>query len=69
MIKHVFPQSSVRVYSPGTTRNLIVRVDGKTVYEKKVDGKLNGTSAKKMISQIETLSKAWSSSIIKGKKS
>lgn len=45
IVKHVFPKASVRVYTPGKTNDLIIRVDGKVVFQKKTNGKLNEKNA------------------------
>jgi predicted Rdx family selenoprotein len=41
----VFPSAAIRTYTPGTTRNLIVRTGGKVIYEKKVNGGMNDKNA------------------------
>lgn len=57
-MRHVFPQAQIKNYSPGKTANLIVKVDGKIIYEKKVNGKLDDAKAKQLVTQIDTLTKA-----------
>ena len=38
IIKHVFPKAKVRVHSPVKTNDLVVRVDGKVVFQMKTYG-------------------------------
>lgn len=57
IIKHVFPKATVKTHTPGKTNNLIVRIDGKVVFEKKTNGKMDEKNAQEMIRQLETLSK------------
>ena len=52
IIKHVYPNASVRVFTPGTTRDLIVRVGGKVAYQKKTNGGMNDTNALLMVQNI-----------------
>ena len=57
IIKHVFPKATVKTFTPGTTRDLIVRIDGKVIFQKKNDGKMNEKNAQEMIKQLETLAR------------
>jgi predicted Rdx family selenoprotein len=45
------------VYTPGTTRDLIVRVSGKVVYQKKTSGGMNDKNAVEMIRQMTVAAK------------
>jgi hypothetical protein len=54
----VFPKANVKTYSPGKTANLIVKVDGKVIFEKKTNGKMDEKNAQNMIRQLDTLAKA-----------
>lgn len=56
----MFPKANVKTYSPGKTANLIVKVDGKVIFEKKTNGKMDEKNAQNMIRQLDTLAKAWS---------
>ena len=60
IIKHVFPKANVKVHSPGKTNDLVVRVDGKVVFQKKANGGMNEENAQQMIRQLETQARAWS---------
>lgn len=57
IVKHVFPKANVRVHTPGKTNDLIIRVDGKVVFQKKTNGRLDDKNAQEMINQIEILCK------------
>ena len=45
IIKHVFPKANVKVYTPGKTKDLIVKIDGKIVFQKKTNGSMNDKNA------------------------
>ena len=46
ILKHVFPNAKINQYTPGTTRNLEIKYNGNTIYNKKGgDGALTGTKA------------------------
>lgn len=57
IIKHVFPNATVKVFSPGHTANLIIRVDGQAIYEKKKNGKMDEKNAQEVVRQIAALAK------------
>ena len=48
----------MKVHSPGKTNDLVVRVDGKVVFQKKTNGGMNEKNAQEMIRQLETLARA-----------
>ena len=57
-MKHVFPKANVKVHSPVKTNDLVVRVDGKVVFQKKANGGMNEKNAQEMIRQLETQARA-----------
>jgi predicted Rdx family selenoprotein len=42
----------VKAYSPGTTGDLIVKVDGKVIFQKKTHGNLDDNTAPEMIKKL-----------------
>lgn len=49
----MFPNAIIKTYSPGMTGNLIVRMNGKVFFEKKVQGDMNDQNAQGMVRKIE----------------
>lgn len=60
IIKHVFPKANVKAYSPGTTGDLIVRVDGKVIFQKKTNGNMDDNTAPEMIKKLYIVARDWS---------
>lgn len=41
MVLHVYPQAKINLHTPGKTKNLVITVNGKKIYNKQQDGSLN----------------------------
>ena len=50
----MFPKANIKQYTPGTTRNLEIKYNGTTVYDKKGgDGNLTGPKAVEVCQKVQ----------------
>lgn len=60
VIRTAYPNAKINQYTPGTTRNLVIKYNGEEVFNKKTDGSFNEKNAVTFMNKLKGITSKWS---------